>query len=125
MSGRKHAPRQKGSWLRRTIRASGVEAAVAQYRELRKGQPDRYDFGEPELNALGYEMLFTGRVKDAVEIFKLNVEMYPQGFNAYDSLGEAYLAAGERELAIKNYKRSLELNPQNTNATAVLKRIGQ
>jgi dienelactone hydrolase len=111
--------------LRRTLRERGVEAAVAQYRELRKSQPGRYDFAEPELNALGYELLFTGRPQDAVEIFKLNVEMYPQGFNTYDSLAEAYLAAGERELAVKNYRRSLELNPQNTNATAALKRIGQ
>ncbi len=111
--------------LRATIRERGVEAAVAQYRELRKSQTGRYDFGEPELNALGYELLFTGRVKDAVEIFELNVEMYPQGFNTYDSLGEAYLAAGERELAIKNYRKSLELNPRNTNATAALKRIEQ
>ena len=111
--------------LRRTIRERGVEAALAQYRELKRGEPGRYDFGEPELNALGYELLFAGRVKEAVEIFKLNVEAYPQGFNTYDSLGEAYLAAGERELAVKNYRRSLELNPQNTNATAALKRIGQ
>lgn len=111
--------------LRRTLRERGVEAAVAQYRELRKSVPNKYDFAETELNALGYELMFTGRPKDAVEIFKLNVEMYPQGFNTYDSLGEAYLAVGERELAVRNYKRSLELNPQNTNATAVLKRIGQ
>lgn len=111
--------------LRRTIREGGVAAAVAQYRELRKGQPGRYDFGEPELNALGYELLFRGRAKDAVEIFKLNVEAYPQGFNTYDSLAEAYLAAGERELAVRNYRRSLELNPQNANATAALRRIEQ
>ncbi|HJQ31091.1 MAG TPA: prolyl oligopeptidase family serine peptidase [Pyrinomonadaceae bacterium] len=111
--------------LRRTLRARGVEAAVGQYRELKKSQPGRYDFGEPELNALGYELLFTNRVKDAIEIFKLNVEMYPQAANTYDSLGEAYLAAGERALAAQNYRRSLELNPQNTNAAAALKRIEQ
>lgn len=111
--------------LRRTIRERGIEAAISQYRELRKTQPNRYDFGELELNALGYELLFTGRVKEALEIFKLNVEMFPQAFNTYDSLGEAYLAAGEREQAIRNYKRSLELNPQNTNAAEVLKRLGQ
>ena len=122
----KHPPVNSiSSPLRRTLRERGVEAALAQYRELRKSQPGRYDFGEPELNTLGYELLFTGRVKEAVEIFKLNVEMYPQGFNTYDSLAEAYLAAGERVLAVKNYQRSLELNPQNTNATAALKRIGQ
>jgi dienelactone hydrolase len=111
--------------LRRTLRDRSVEGAIAQYRELRKGQPDRYDFGEPELNALGYELLRTNRVREAIEIFKLNVEMFPQGFNTYDSLGEAYLAAGERELAIKNYRKSLELNPQNANAALVLKRIAQ
>jgi dienelactone hydrolase len=122
----KHPPANSiSSPLRRTIRANGVEAALAQYRELRRSQHTRYDFGEPELNALGYELLFAGRVGEAVEIFKLNVEAYPQGFNTYDSLAEAYLAAGARELAVKNYKKSLELNPQNTNATAALKRIEQ
>jgi hypothetical protein len=44
------------------------------------------------------------RVKDAIEIFKLNVEMFRQGFNAYDSLGEAYMENGDKQLAIQNYK---------------------
>jgi tetratricopeptide (TPR) repeat protein len=100
------------------------EAAVRKYRGLRRTGPDRYDFAEAELNNFGYELLFTNRVKEAIEIFKLNVEAYPQAFNTYDSLGEAYLADGQRDLAIKNYKRSLELNPRNTNAVEVLKRIG-
>ncbi|HEY0376221.1 MAG TPA: prolyl oligopeptidase family serine peptidase [Pyrinomonadaceae bacterium] len=107
----------------RTVREQGAEAAVKQYYELKRTRPDVYDFGERELNTLGYVLLREQRVKDAVEIFKLNVAAYPEGFNTYDSLGEAYLAAGERELAIKNYKKSLELNPQNTNAADALKRI--
>jgi dienelactone hydrolase len=111
--------------LRRTIAERGVEAAIGQYRELKKTKPNRYDFGEQELNALGYELLSTNRVREALEIFKLNVEMFPQAFNTYDSLGEAYLAAGQREQAIKNYQKSLELNPQNTNAVEALKRLGQ
>ncbi len=109
--------------LGRTVREQGAEAAVKQYSELKRTKPDVYDFGERELNTLGYLLLREQRVKDAVEIFKLNVAAYPEGFNTYDSLGEAYLAAGERELAIKNYKKSLELNPQNTNATDALKKI--
>lgn len=110
--------------LRQLVRAQGVEAAIRRYHELKKAQPDRYDFAEVELNNFGYELLFTNRVKDAIEIFKLNVAAYPEGFNTYDSLGEAYLADGQRDLAVKNYKRSLELNPQNTNAVEALKRIG-
>ena len=37
------------------------------------------------------------RVKDAIEIFKLNVEMYSQGFNTYDSFGEAYMENGDKQ----------------------------
>lgn len=65
----------------------------------------------------------TGKPKEAVEIFKLNVEAYPQGFNTYDSLAEAYMSLNERELAERNFKKSLELNPNNTNATAMLKKL--
>ena len=109
--------------LMRTITEKGIEAGVAQYRELKAKQAREYDFGEPELNTLGYRLLQTGKVKEAVEIFKLNVEAYPQAFNPYDSLGEGYMALGERELAVRNYKKSLELNPKNQNAAEILKRL--
>jgi len=106
-----------------TISQKGIEAGIAQYRELKAKESATYDFAEPELNRLGYQLLRSRKVKEAIEIFKLNVEMYPQSFNAYDSLGEAYLTSDERELAVQNYKKSLELNPNNTNATESLKRL--
>ena len=59
----------------------------------------------------------------AIEIFKLNVEAYPQCWNVYHSLGEAYMRHGEKEFAIQNYEKSLELNPQNTNAAEMLKKL--
>lgn len=111
--------------LEKTVREQGIEAAVKQYHTLRRDRPEAYDFGEAELNRLGYTLLAAGRAKEAVEIFKLNAETYPASANVYDSLAEAYLAAGERELAVKNYKRSLELNPQNANAAAALKKLVQ
>jgi len=111
------------SVLDKTIAEKGIEAGIAQYRDLKAKQAATYDFAEPELNRLGYQLLRTGRPKEAIEIFKLNVEAYPQGFNTYDSLAEAYMAINERELAIQNYKKVLELNPNSTNATEILKRL--
>ena len=105
------------------VNEKGVEAAIKQYRDLKASGPKEYDFSEGELNTAGYQFLRTGKVKEAIEIFKLNVEMFPQSSNPYDSLGEAYAAAGEKELAIKNYKRSVELDPKNTNAIAIIKRL--
>jgi len=63
------------------------------------------------------------KVKEAIEIFKLNVEAYPQSSNVYDSLGEAYMVNGDKELAIKNYSKSVELNPKNTAAVEALKKL--
>src|SRR2546430_3920138 len=107
--------------LMKTILQKDVAAAVKQYRELKAGSTaSEYDFGEMELNRLGYRLLQTKKVAEAIEIFKLNVEVYPQSSNVYDSLGEGYKVHGDRELAIANYKKSLELDPKTTNPTAKL-----
>jgi CubicO group peptidase (beta-lactamase class C family) len=109
--------------LETTIKEKGIEAGIAQYRELKTKQSATHDFSEPELNTVGYRLMQAGKVKEALEIFKLNVEAYPQAANTYDSLAEAYMNLNQRELAITNYKKSLELNPKNTNAVDMLKRL--
>ncbi len=105
-----------------TIEENGVEAAVAQYYELKKTAPAEA-FDEFVLNNLGYRLLGSERFDDALEVFKLNVEEYPDAWNPYDSLGEAYMQAGNLELAIAYYEKSLELNPDNTGGQAMLERI--
>jgi glyoxylase-like metal-dependent hydrolase (beta-lactamase superfamily II) len=103
--------------------SDGIDAAIARYRQLKDEQPDSWSFAEPELNMLGYQLLARDRVDDAIAIFELNVETYPEAFNTFDSLGEALMTAGRTEESIANYERSLELNPDNTNATAMLARL--
>ena len=77
------------------------------------------------MNRLGYQLLGMEKVDEAIKIFELNVEMFPEAFNPYDSLGEAYMIKGDKKLAIKNYAKSLELNPQNTNAIVMLSKINK
>jgi len=109
--------------LWRTIGDQGIAAAVAQYRNLRTASPEGYDFSEEQLNTLGYGLLGAKRVKDAIEILKLNVEAYPQSANVYDSLGEAYMTDGAKELAIQNYEKSLARDPANHGAREKLKQL--
>jgi CubicO group peptidase (beta-lactamase class C family) len=109
----------------KAILDSGIEKAIEQYRELKKYKPNRYKFRENQLNWLGYHLIDNNRLKDAIEIFKLNVEMFPQSYNAYDSLGEAYMKAGNRELAVANYEKSLDLNSENNNAKEQIKKLRQ
>jgi Imidazolonepropionase and related amidohydrolases len=101
--------------------SGGVEAAIKQYRELREREPNGYDFGEEELNNVGYYLIGMKKYQDAIAILKLNVEMFPKSANVYDSLGEAYMDDGEKELAMQNYEKSLQMDPGNTNAVEKLK----
>ena len=78
---------------------------------------------EDLLNNMGYAFLGAELYGEAIDAFTLNVEQYPQSFNAHDSLAESYLKVGNVELAIKNYEKSLKLNPQNTNALEQLKKL--
>ena len=68
-------------------------------------------------------MLNSGKIAEAIEVFRLNVELFPDSFNVYDSLGEAYMKSGDKENATKNYRKSLELNPGNDNAKKMLKEL--
>ncbi|HWT01557.1 MAG TPA: alpha/beta hydrolase fold domain-containing protein [Pyrinomonadaceae bacterium] len=108
----------------RVVWEEGVAKARAAFEEARRRDPKAALFEEATLNNLGYKLIQRGRVKDAIEVFKINTEAYPQSGNVWDSLGEAYMLDGQRELAVQNYKKSLDLNPKNANAVWMLEKMG-
>jgi CubicO group peptidase (beta-lactamase class C family) len=108
----------------KAFRSDGVAGAIARYRELKASASNAWAFDEFQLNTLGYWLWRRGLKTDAVAIFQLNVEMYPDASNPYDSLGEVYLEIGDTAQAIKNYKRSVELDPKNTVGIEALKKLG-
>ena len=112
-----------GRLLFKNILAKGATEPLREYRLWRAGRASGEIINESRMNQLGYDLLAVNKVKDAIEVFKLNVEDYPQSYNTWDSLAEAYMTAGEKELAIKNYERSIELNPDNTNGIEMLKKL--
>ena len=68
------------------------------------------------LNELGYD-LYRRKQKDAaIEIFRLNTELYPQSGNAYDSLAETYLRLGDEARAKELYAKALAVQPDYANA---------
>jgi CubicO group peptidase (beta-lactamase class C family) len=103
--------------------AGRTAEATEAYKKIKKEKPNDPGVDEARLNNVGYTLLREKKFSEAIAIFKINVELYPQSFNVYDSLAEAYMMSGEKELAIANYKKSLELNPKNTGAVEMLKKL--
>lgn len=101
-----------------------IEERVALYYQLKKENYDAYTFEyEDDHTMYGYSLLWRGKTREALEIFKLIVAEFPDSSNPYDSLGEVYLELGDKKKALENYEKSLELNPENYNAVEQIKRI--
>jgi len=88
--------------------------------EYAKGKNSTYDVTEHGLNSFGYELLYSNKANDALEIFKLNTQLHPNGYNTFDSLGECLMILGKKEEGIAAYKKSLELNSKNENAKKII-----
>jgi hypothetical protein len=67
------------------LHTQGVAEAVVYFHSLREQDPSVIPFEENTLNQAGYGYLFQGRIEEAIALFKLNVEAYPNSWNAYDS----------------------------------------
>ena len=98
-------------------------AAISEYREMKKNNSTAFVLSQAQMNSLGYSLLGDKRIKEAIEVFKVNTEDFPNSANTYNSLAEAYMIAGEKDLAIKNYEKSIELNPNDENGKEMLKKL--
>jgi CubicO group peptidase (beta-lactamase class C family) len=105
------------------IRKEGIEKGIAFYDSLKIKDLQNFDFGEPQLNSLGYRLLSERKNKEAIEVFKLNTTAYPESSNAFDSLGEAFYNAGDIVTAIRCYEKALELDPTNLSSINMLKKL--
>jgi tetratricopeptide (TPR) repeat protein len=98
------APRQ----LREALEEGGEEALAGTYRALkRRYPPERFD--KSLLNRLGYTLLRMEQTEDAIAVFELSAQEYPEAPNPYDSLGDAYRAAGRLKAAKRHYERAVAL----------------
>ena len=89
----------------------------------RDSESPEYFFFEAEFNAYGYAFLQQDRIDEAITMFEINVDLFPESWNTYDSLGEALLRSGETDRAATMYEKSLALNPESPSGQEALATI--
>jgi len=60
------------------------------------------------LNNTGYSLLGLERFEDAVTVFEINLNLFPDEANCYDSYAEGFWQSGDTQNAIKYYKMAYE-----------------
>ena len=114
--------RSVASSLAERMEKEGIPAALAYYNGIKDSAG--YYLDENEMNGTGYQFLQSGKLKEAVEVFKLNTVAFPKSANVFDSYGEGLLALGNKSEALENYKKAVRMNPGNANAIKLLKDNG-
>jgi CubicO group peptidase (beta-lactamase class C family) len=113
------------------LQKQGAAAAKILLQKLKKDTTN-YQLSEGEMNQLGYDFLGLDNTyhiparnlfPQALETLKLNTELFPSSWNAFDSYGEVLLKAGQPDKAALMYQRSIQLNPNNEAGKRILETI--
>lgn len=78
---------------------------------------------EYAINTQGFRFLELKKFDEAIEVFSLNTQLFPQSWNTWDSLAEAYMQKGEVHIATGFFKKSIELNPNNNYAKEMVEKM--
>jgi tetratricopeptide (TPR) repeat protein len=103
--------------------AKEYDKSLAAFLEIKKQDSLSPAINEDKMNKLGYEYIRKNNFDLALEVFKINVALYPTNSNVYDSLGEAYLLQKDTLNAEINFKKALSINPENRSSKRLLTKI--
>jgi tetratricopeptide (TPR) repeat protein len=113
-----------GEYLYKTISEKGSSYFRENFKTVRKegGYQIR---SSNQLNMVGYNLLFDHRTDMAIDIFELNVQLFPEDANIHDSLGEAYMVKGDYEKSREMYNKALKIDPNFANAKKMLQKLDE
>ncbi len=112
--------------LKHTFDRYGIDSTIKQYRTLRDQFYGgfTYNFKEGTLVRLA-ELISddTTKASAAIEVLKLNIELYPTSAFSYVRLASIYEGEGNSAAAVENYEQALKLDPNNRMAKGRLERL--
>ena len=108
--------------FKKAFQEQGLEPSLHVLQDL-KAKPDQYYTLLPEIDQFAYYMMLDEKLDEALAIFTVLADLFPDSYLAFDSLGEVYKRKGDKEKAIQSFEKSLELNPDNRNASQQLKAL--
>jgi len=118
-------PRVLGQEMLLAAHDGGGEAAVAKYEELRENYDNSgtYDFREWETNTVAERLAASGQHEDAITVYQMNAERFPESDAPWSGIAESYEALGDVPAAIEAYEKALEINKNRRDVRARLEEL--
>ncbi len=102
---------------------TGFESAKIQ---LLHQQSDtiNYILKEKEMARVGLEFSRSRKFQNiSIDVYRLNTELFPKSWKAFEDYANALLNIKEKNLALKMLKKSFELNPANQNVKKLIEQL--
>jgi len=96
------------SIIEKTLKDFGIEAALIEFREMR-AQEESYSVLQTELLRLGANLRREGETQEAIAVFNMTIEAFPNSDQAYLELGRAYRSLGLNDKDLESTNRAFEI----------------
>jgi CubicO group peptidase (beta-lactamase class C family) len=90
--------------------------AKMEYQNFVKSNPKDGVINEFSIADRGYSLMDQGKLSQAKELFRINMELYASSDGVYEDYGIACMKNGDTEEAIKYFKKALAIDPKNQGA---------
>ena len=105
----------------KVISSDGIEAGFQTFEEMRLDSDVKLNANT--LNIVGHVLLKEDKIKEALEVFKKNIEVFSDESDVYGSYAEALAISGNLVDAKVYYQKALEKNADNQNAKEILRHL--
>jgi glyoxylase-like metal-dependent hydrolase (beta-lactamase superfamily II) len=103
------------------IDKSGTRTAIRNFKKLISSKKNEYYFSEDEFSILGNRLLSRGKPDEAINVFTIGIELFPNSSIPFENLAIAYLKLGDDKSAIEYFEKSQSIFPDNGFIREILK----
>lgn len=96
----------------KTVLNKGYEAGIKEIENNSK----KYSVRENLIERYGYKLLFEKKTNQAIDLFKLNIHLFPNSTYSYYYISEAYRFSGQKKQALEYLKLYIEKEPEDNDA---------
>jgi glyoxylase-like metal-dependent hydrolase (beta-lactamase superfamily II) len=108
--------------FKKYIESDGPDIALQKLKDM-KNQAGKYYALHSEIDQYAYGLMLDDKLDEALAVFQVLAELFPDISMAFDSLGEVYMRKDDKENAVRSFEKSLELDPENRNARRRLEEL--
>jgi polyisoprenoid-binding protein YceI len=114
----------KGDSLLAASESKGMKTVLSEFRAAASDTTSSIGkSSDAALSALTVKLMHRGRYDDAIDAYKLAIELHPDAAWAHAGLGEAYLMTGKKSAAADSFRRALAADSTNTVAYEYLRYV--